>query len=60
MALAFKIGQQVKEIVPPPTEGEIVGVKVGESDGVIYYGIAFQDEYGDQLRWIDEDRLEAK
>lgn len=54
MAAKFKIGDQVRQVMPAPVEGEVVNVSVAEGD--LAYLVRTPE--GEE-RWFTVDQLEA-
>ena len=44
MALSFKIGDKVDELLFVMKNGEILGATIGETDGIVYYKVRYTDE----------------
>ncbi len=60
MALAYKIGDKVKEKVFVMTDGEVVGATIGDTDALVYFKVKYTDGDGNiQERFIAEENLET-
>ena len=58
MAIEFKIGDKVKEKVFVMENGTIEKVTLGETDGVVYYLVSYEDAYGNPTaRYFQENLL---
>ena len=60
MALAYKIGEAVREKVFVMTDGVVKSATIGDTDGVVYFLVGYTDADGNaQERYIAEDLLET-
>jgi hypothetical protein len=60
MALAYKIGDKVREKVFVMADGEVTSATIGDTDGIVYFKVKYTDGEGEiQERYIAEDLLEG-
>ena len=60
MALKFKNGDQVRQVLPAPIEGEVVKFVFDETSGEISYVVRSITPEGEQERVFKAEGLEAK
>jgi DNA-directed RNA polymerase subunit E'/Rpb7 len=60
MAIAYKIGDKVNEVVDVMKNGEVTAATIGETDGTVYFKVKYTDAIGnEQENWFAEEVLEA-
>lgn len=59
MAVKFKSGTEVKQVMPAPIQGNVVRFVFDETSGDINYIVGWTDEEGTHERSFTEDQIEA-
>ncbi len=59
MAQKFKLGDPVRQVMPAPIEGVVVGYDLDKSTGDVQFQVSWTDDDGTHSRHFTEAQIEA-